>query len=168
MEYFCIVGIFIRPGLAHRDTSGHHHSAWLVAYCVGLHQARLQSLNKSYSSEKAALLGAACKERLNTGDKAEFACEFLQTVIYDMNSRNQHKHKRNTTNSAAKQDELRNQVKCYTHFNNITCFLNSKTKENYLKNLNTHSIIATLYAKHTEEKDSSILLEDKSFVNFSM
>lgn len=78
---------------------------------IGLHQDRLKALHKTYSKEKGELLDAACRERASTATDSEFACEFLQTVIYDMDTRNSHKHRAGTSNAAAKQDELRNQVR---------------------------------------------------------
>lgn len=78
---------------------------------TGLHQDRLKALHKTYSNEKRKLLDATCREQANTATESEFACEFLQTVIYDMDTRNSHRHRAGTSNAAAKQDELRNQVR---------------------------------------------------------
>ncbi|XP_054271563.1 dynein regulatory complex subunit 2 isoform X2 [Macrosteles quadrilineatus] len=82
----------------------------IVNRLIGLHQDRLNTLHKHYSHEKAALLDSACKERATTTTDNEFACEFLQTVIFDMNSRNSLQHRASTSAAAAKQDELRNQM----------------------------------------------------------
>ncbi|KAG8297221.1 dynein regulatory complex subunit 2-like isoform X2 [Homalodisca vitripennis] len=82
----------------------------IVNRLIGLHQDRLEACHKRYTSEKEALLSAANLERINTSTQSDYACEFLQTVIYDMNSRNKSQHKACTSSATAKQDELRNQM----------------------------------------------------------
>lgn len=99
-----------------------------MLYALGLHNDRLTTLHENYISKKDALLASVHKERENTNNESEDACTFLQTVIFDMNCRNQTKNMTSCSVSGAKQDELRNQVSTVQYSNNVQHFVKLRSR----------------------------------------